>query len=136
MSNSTSPVLIAIFSSPLVLGVVKYAYDAWKQWRSGPSHVLRKQGDVDASIATVARARDELEADNERLRVLLVEAEARHETERQRWLADQARYREDITRLEAQIIRERDSAAARYDALLNQVQHLRRANVRDVEEPQ
>jgi len=132
--GTPGPIWLAVFSLLISGGGAKYAYDAYKQWKTGPTHTLRRQGDIDASIATVARARDELEEDNARLRQLIIETEARHENDRKRWLADQERYREDISRLEAQIIRERDAAAARYDGLLNQVQHLRRASTHDVEE--
>jgi gamma-glutamyl:cysteine ligase YbdK (ATP-grasp superfamily) len=97
---------------------------------------------VDANIATVIRARDELEEDNKRLRQTLSEErkqrsedEARHATDRARWLFDQERYRADIARLEAQIRVERDDAAARYDALLETVHKLRlRADTQQINE--
>lgn len=123
-------------------GGLKYAYDAFKDWRNRPPRELRAVGIVDANIATVVRARDELEEDNKRLRQTLneerkqrAEDESRHAVERMRWLADQDRYRADITRLEAQIRTERDDAAARYDALLETVHRLRlRADVHEIEE--
>lgn len=133
-----------LVSSILTGGVIQYAYKAYVARMRRPTHALLRQGDVDASIATVALARDELEADNSRLRETYASdrmqwmAERtdlllRWTNERNLWLADQARYREDIARLETQIIKERAEAAqaaraqaARYDDLLEQVRHLRR----------
>ncbi len=117
-------------------GGAKFIYDAIRQWRSGPPRVARSQRVVDANIATVARARDELEEDNARLRVMLTESNAQrieserlHTEERARWLFDQERLRADVARLEARLRTEQAEAAARYDALLDQVHQLRlRAN--------
>lgn len=123
---STPDPWLSIISLIIGGGGIKYAYDAWKAWKTGPPHELRRQGVVDASIATVARARDELEEDNLRLRQTLAEERKQHAEERLRYLAD-------ITRLEEQIRLERSEAQRRaveqelrYDALLTQVQHLRR----------
>ncbi len=117
-------------------GGAKFIYDAIKQWRNGPPRGARSQRVVDANIATVARARDELEEDNGRLRAMLdearsqrTEAERLHTEERARWLFDQERLRSDVARLEARLRTEQAEAAARYDALLDQVHQLRlRAN--------
>lgn len=117
-------------------GSGKFVYDAVKQWRNAPPRALRNQTVVDANIATVARARDELEEDNARLRKTLAEErkqrnedEARHAVERLRWEADQERLRAEMARLEIQIRAERDEAAARYNALLQTVHQLQlRAN--------
>jgi hypothetical protein len=94
---------------------------------------------VDANIATVARARDELEEDNIRLRMILgeerkqrTEVERLHTEERARWLTDQRRLRADVNRLEMRLRSEQADAAARYDALLEQVHRLRlRANTEE-----
>lgn len=113
-------------------GGAKFVFDAVRAWRNAPPRAARDAQAVDANIATVARARDELEADNARLREVIVEErrqraedESRHAIERARWMFDQDRLRADVERLEAQIRAERDAAAARYDELLAQVHNLR-----------
>lgn len=113
-------------------GGAKFVYDNVRQWRNGPPRAARMQLVVDANIATVARARDELEEDNLRLRIQLseeraqrVEVERLHSEERARWLFDQERLRADVARLEARLRTEQAEAAARYDALLEQVHQLR-----------
>lgn len=114
----------------------KFVYDTIRQWRNAPPRAARSQLIVDANIATVARARDELEQDNVRLRTMLTEASAQraeaerlHAEERTRWQADQQRLRADVERLEERLRIEQAAAAARYDALLEQVHQLRlRAN--------
>jgi hypothetical protein len=105
-------------------GSGKFIWDTYKDWRAQPSKVVRESTDIDASIVTVARARDELEADNARLRQELIDQDARHSRERERWLGDQERLRADVSRLEAQIRAERQEANERYDALLKQIQSL------------
>lgn len=117
-------------------GGAKFIYDTFRQWRNAPPRAARNQIVVDANIATVARARDELEEDNTRLRVMLMESNAQraemerlHSEERARWLFDQQRLRADVDRLEERLRIERSEAAARYDELLRQVHQLRlRAN--------
>lgn len=129
MPGSTPDPWVAAFVALLSGGGAKWAYDALKDWRSAPPRELRSVSVIDANIATIARARDELIEDNARLRTEITEMESRHATERARWLFDQERLRADVQRLEEQIRTQRDAAAARYDALLVQVQHLRsRAN--------
>lgn len=120
-------------------GTAKFFYDAVKQWRGAPPRGVRTQAVVDANIATVSRARDELEADLVTVRALLADEraarasdEVRHAAERARWLADQERLRADVDRLEKRLLEERLQAAARYDALLEQVHQLRlRANTQE-----
>ncbi len=136
MSVPTPNPWVAIFGALLSGGTAKYVFDFWQSIRSGPSKPLKAQRTVDASIATVARARDELEEDNARLRVQMAEQETRHGEERDRWLTDQNRLRGDIERLEKQIVRERYQAAARYDALLTQVQELRLHGAQSQQEEQ
>jgi hypothetical protein len=138
MSPTNDPVIVGILAL-LSSGGAKLIYDASKQWRTAPSRAVRSQGIVDANIATVARARDELEEDNARLRMILgeerkqrAEVERLHTEERARWLADQRRLRADVNRLEMRLRSEQAEAAARYDALLEQVHQLRlRANTQE-----
>jgi len=131
--------LISTVIALLSGGTAKFIYDAIKQWRGAPPRGIRTQAVVDANIATVSRARDELEADLVTVRALLADErkaraddEARHAIERSRWLFDQERLRADVDRLEKRLQEERLAAAARYDALLEQVHQLRlRANTQE-----
>ena len=135
----SDPWYIAIVATILTAGGGKYVWEAVKAFRGGPPRASRRLTAVDANIATVARARDELEQDNARLREILMEErkqraedEIRHAGERARWLADQERLRADVNRLEERLRLERTESAARYDGLLEQVHQLRlRADVRD-----
>lgn len=131
MSTPTPDPWVAAVLTLLSAGGGKYAWDALRQWRAETPKELRLAGVVDANIATVARARDELAEDNMRLRQTLTEEraqrvadETRHATERARWLFDQERLRADVERLENQIRAERVEANLRYDALLAQVTRL------------
>jgi putative hemolysin len=99
-------------------GGAKYAYETYKDWKNRPPKEITQNTFVDASIATIARARDELAEDNARLRTTLAEERAQFNAERQRYISD-------INRLEAQIRAERDDFARRYESLLEQVRHLK-----------
>jgi len=99
----------AIIVALIGAGLLKYAVDAYKGWKAGrlartPEAVRATQiATVDQSLAVVARARDELEADNSRLRTQMAEAEARHDADRARWeLRDKAR-RDEIEVLESKL---------------------------------
>lgn len=131
MATPTPDPWVTLVLGVLSTGSLKYVYDAWRAWRAESPRELRVVGVIDANIATVARARDELIEDNVRLRETLTEEraqrladEARHATERARWLADQERLRADVARLETQIRVERAEANRRYDSLLDQVNRL------------
>lgn len=131
--------MIAFTPDPWITGIValltggggKFAYDAFVQWRASPPRGIRQQSLVDANIATVARARDELEEDNVRLRTIIAEerkqraeVERLHESDRTRWDLDRERLRADVDRLERRLRAEQAEASARYDALLIQVHQL------------
>jgi hypothetical protein len=58
---------------------------------------------VDQSLTVVARARDELEADNARLRAQGAEDRARYEADRARWELRETAMRNEIDALEAKI---------------------------------
>ena len=100
-----SAILIALISA----GLLKYAVDVLR-WIKARRHAQSPEAQrsmaistVDQSLAVVARARDELEADNDRLRKQLSESDARHEADRVRWeYRDQMR-REEIEVLEAKL---------------------------------
>lgn len=103
-------------------GTAKFLWETYKDWKNQPSRAVREMASVDASISSVARARDELEADNMRLRQELVDQDARHSRERTRWLEDQERFRTEIARLEDRIRGEQQ----RYADLLLTVQNMGR----------
>ncbi len=100
-----SAILIALIGA----GLLKYAVDFFKWLKSRREEQAPERqrahtiATVDASLAVVARARDELEADNDRLRRQMAESDARHEDDRARWeLRDKAR-REEIEVLERKL---------------------------------
>ncbi len=100
-----TPILVALIAG----GLLKYTVDFFKWLRSrrearAPEAVASTRiATVDQSLAVVAKARDELEADNARLRAQMVETDARHEADRARWeLRDKLR-REEIEVLEAKL---------------------------------
>jgi hypothetical protein len=112
--------LFGIFSTG---GGLKLGFDAYRTWKNGPPRDLRN---ADASIATVSRARDQLEDDNNRIRAERDEDRLRFAAERAEWRAEREALRSDIARLEAQIRMEREQAAAWYDSLLEHVHSLQR----------
>lgn len=131
MATPTPDPWVYLVGAFLSAGGVKYIYDAVRAWRATPPVELRTVGIIDANIAVIARARDELGEDVVRLREMLLEERAqrmadenRHAMERARWLSDQERLRADVARLEKQIQDERREANRRYDALLAQVNRL------------
>jgi hypothetical protein len=131
-SSSTSTALVTVFTTLVGAGGLGYGYNIVRAYVGRAPRGVRATRVVDASIVTVARARDELEEDNARIRATLAEERAnwirereRFERERDAWETDRARFRAEIAALEARIVEERAAAATRYDALLTQVQHLR-----------
>lgn len=112
--------LFGIFSTG---GGLKLAYDSYRSWKTDAPRELRS---ADASIATVSRARDQLEDDNNRIRAERDEDRIRFAAERAEWMAERLALRSDIARLETQIRMEREQAAARYDSLLEHVHSLQR----------
>lgn len=58
---------------------------------------------VDHSLVVVAKARDELEADNARIRETLIEQRQQHAEDRERWAREKAQMREEIDVLEAKL---------------------------------
>jgi hypothetical protein len=121
---TTNNVWIYLIALVLGGGGVKSVLDFIKEWRSRPSQEERHVSTVDASIITVARARDELADDNDRLRTTLSEERARFDQERARWDAEKELFRKEIAELQAQIRKERAEAERRYDALLERLAEL------------
>src|SRR5690349_11923169 len=118
MPSSTPDPWVALAAALMTGGGLKYGYETWKDWKNQPPREMTQNTFVDASIATIARARDELAEDNARLRAMLSEERAQFNAERVRYLAD-------IDRLEAQIRAERDDFALRYQSLLDRVRALK-----------
>lgn len=58
---------------------------------------------VDQTIAVVAHARDELAADNLRLRLIITEDRARHAEDRAEWVREKAAMRAEADVLEAKL---------------------------------
>jgi len=98
-------ILIALISA----GLLKYAVDAVKAFRlSRRAKTPEARGSqaiatVDQSLAVVAKARDELEADNARLRAQQAESDARHASERAEWVTERAALRSEIADLERRL---------------------------------
>ena len=78
-------------------GGLKYLLD-WVKDRKRARDASPRQ--VDASILTVSKAKDELEADNERLRRERQEDAARHASERAEWMRERAALRQEIADME------------------------------------
>lgn len=113
-----------LISVILTTGTGKVIWDSVKDWRNRLTKEQRQVATIDASIVTVAKARDELGEDNARLRAILAEERQRHDTERARWDAERVSLRQEIALLETQIRRERDEAERRYNDLLNRLADL------------
>ncbi|MBP2323342.1 SMC interacting uncharacterized protein involved in chromosome segregation [Kibdelosporangium banguiense] len=99
------PILIALISA----GLLKYAVDVIKWWtvrrksKTPEGKQAANLATLDQSLAVVARARDELEADNARLRAQLAEADARHAVERMTWTEEKAAMKSEIHELERRL---------------------------------
>lgn len=128
-------VITGILGGGGFVGILGFVRDIWRSKHGDRPKVtaaVREQSYADASIATVAHARDELEADNERLRQILVEVRAsraaeaeRFERERSAWEEERRRYRADIAELEEKMRVMRRQHEAQYDALLTEIHELR-----------
>ncbi len=100
-----SAILIALITA----GLLKYVVDFIKwlrdrhQQRSPEAQRAQSIATVEASLAVVARARDELEADNVRLRSQRSETDARHAAEMARRDLREKAMREEITVLESKL---------------------------------
>lgn len=119
--------LLALLSG----GGAKFVWDTYKDYRNLPSRARRQAADIDTSILTVARARDELEADNVRIRQTLAEERKqwseereRYQTDRLSWYEERKSLHEEIETLRERIRTQRDENAARYEKLLADVARL------------
>ena len=99
------PVLLALISA----GLLKYVVDILRWWaarrraKTPEGQQAATMAAVTESLAAVARARDELEDDNTRLRAQLAESEARHAVDRAAWSEERARMRAEIDDLEKRL---------------------------------
>lgn len=100
-----APIIAALITA----GLLKLTIDAvrWivRRYKAGSpeSQHSRTIETVDQSLDVVAKARDELEADNALLRALLVEERAAHTADRREWEAREATYRAEIDKLEEKV---------------------------------
>lgn len=131
---SGSNAWIFLISALLTGGGAKFLYDMVKDIRNRPTKEQQHVSTIDASIVTIARARDELAEDNSRLRSMIGEERSRWDSERSAWAAERLSLRSEIASLEALIRREREESAARYDALLQRLSDLSARHARNPEE--
>lgn len=115
-TTAATQIIVALIAA----GLLSYIRDAIKTWRDArkantPSaRDAATVAEVDASLVVVAKARDELEEDNRRLRLTISEERARHAEDRDRWDREKRALREEIDGLEH-----------RLRALLAEVEQLR-----------
>lgn len=106
--SGTSDGVLAAAITVLGGGSGKFLYDLWRDRRTRPARgsvVQRRQADIDASILTVARARDELEADNQALRQMLTEERENFRREREEWASERADLRREVDELQQKLWR-------------------------------
>ena len=114
--EAATTVVVALIGA----GVLSYLRDFAKGWRSRKeartpeAREALAVGVADKSLLVVAKARDELEEDNARLRVTIVEERNRHAEDRAQWVAEKSRLRAEIDALEGKL-----------RALLSEVEDLR-----------
>lgn len=100
-TEAITTIIVALIGA----GVLNWARDAWRAHRAAKS--LPRAGaaiaEVDASLVVVAKARDELEEDNRRLRLTLSEERQAHEKDRSRWDREKTQLRSEIDALETKL---------------------------------
>lgn len=80
----------------------------WRQRRDATSPIARESQHIagaDQSLLVVIRARDELEADNARMRKQAAEDNAQHTAERAEWWRERAQLKGEIDRVEQELRR-------------------------------
>lgn len=108
----------------MTTGTAKVIFDGFRDFLNRPSKSQQHVATIDASIITVARARDELVEDNQRLRDEITELRQRHAEDRTRWENEKTAFRREIAELQERIRLERDEAERRYTALLERLSQL------------
>lgn len=97
--------LVALISA----GLLKYLSDAVKWWVARRKNIspLALQtasiATVDQSLTVVAKARDELESDNARLRTQIRETDSRHVSDRDTWAREKMELKGEIQALEQRL---------------------------------
>lgn len=114
--------LVQLFGGALGASALTYILQTVKDRKRAKD---ARPSEVDANILTVARARDQLEADNVLLRQTLTEERRAHADDRAAWQTERAQMREEIEALEAQLRAERAAADQRYESLLQQLAEIR-----------
>lgn len=108
---------------------LRYVHTTYKAWRerraNAPTPAAAERAETDANVLTMARVRDELEADNERLRTTLAQREAQHATDRAEWRDERRDLKQEIERLEVVVRAQAADAARQYAALLEQFTDLK-----------
>lgn len=105
ISESLTPIIVALIGAGL-LGFVRDGIRGFRARKAAGSPTARETlavGVADASLLVVAKARDELEEDNARLRVSIVEERNRHAEDRAQWAREKAALRGEIDSLEAKL---------------------------------
>jgi len=101
--------IVTITVALISAGLLQYARDAVKTWRAARDRRRPSARDaatiaeVDASLVVVAKARDELEEDNRRIRLTLSEERHAHAEDRARWEREKAGLRAEIDTLESKL---------------------------------
>ena len=104
-TTAATNIVVALIAA----GLLSYIRDAIKTWRnarkaSEPSaRDAATVAQVDASLVVVAKARDELEEDNLRLRQTISEERSRHAEDRDRWDKEKRALRAEIDGLESRL---------------------------------
>lgn len=81
-------------------GTLQFGYQVLKDRKRTRDATPRE---IDANLLTVAKAKDELEADNERLRQEREETAVRHAAERAEWAQERASLRAEIADMEMKL---------------------------------
>lgn len=107
--NSITPLLVAL----LAAGILNFVRDGVKWYRdrrraNQPQQVEAARvhegvRQADESVIVIARARDQLAADNAALRAEREETAKRHAAERAEWQAERTELRDEIDELEAKL---------------------------------
>lgn len=104
-AEAASTVIVALIGAGL-LNFIKDGIKAWRAGRAATTPEARASytlTTVDDSLAIVSKARDELEADNARLRKQQTEDDSRHEADRGRWERKERTYLAEIEALEQKV---------------------------------
>lgn len=118
-SSVVTPIT-SILVALIAAGLLSYVRDAIKairhrRYAASPEGIASANvAAADGSLLVVVKARDELEADNARLRLELTETRARYTEDRNHWGAEKAEMRGEI-----------DALSAKLRALLAEVEDLR-----------